>query len=747
MKFSLILASRDRVSLLNNLFDSLLKTTINQAELEVLVVFDEDDVNSIKNIDAFNIKYKDINVKFFTRPRSEWMHRDYINWVYPNSKGKFIIILNDDTRFINKGWDIHAWKTLETYLSDKPDGIVYGFTENMTNNEKLCYFPLVSREAINALGMVMPPERKNWGADHDLYAIYCNPTINRKINLPEIQIEHISYHTGSRDRDPVSYRVEKIFQEEKKVTIPIKDYVSKLCSYIRSYNPGFIMDENKRKVLVIYNICGISGYENVPYYLSAISSILNQNFDGFHVVISSCMSTDYAKKILTDTFGNRITYNWIQDKLPLNVTFNDTVRRCVKSYGKFENYLYVDSGITFGSNLNVIKDLYELMNSDEYAMTTAQVDEDSGYLYWGVFLKPGRDYLMPIGKTVNLHCQMFSHAIYENYQNKIMPDIFANHTSESVYTFINAAINKKWAISHKVKLHHESKMDGPSSGFLREGLLFKSPMNIRDICKTGHPYGFGYEEYVKICLHDPAKFDANGYALDKRLLPFIKQYVYLQDKDFDYKNINTRFVATEEIKDENLPSPAITCLVVSDQVEEAIASLLNQDFQDWQAIVIGNYESTDTRILCLHLEQSSLSAKFNECFKSGLVKGYLVTYLDKNDIFYSNAFSSFVELFKYNKKSFIAYANQDLCEVTDGYVYITGESRSMDAGSKFVDVHDPREINCSQICHRNELINVFEDKILWKDDNANSLLKAASELVPINSLDVKIGQSRKLVSL
>jgi len=434
MRFSIILASRQRLRLLTGLLDSLIQTSTHPQEIEILTVFDIDDKESVAAIETLTEKYKIINAKFFTRSRSEWMHRDYINWIYPVSTGKYLMILNDDAKFTNKGWDEKSWGKIETYLEDKPDGVVYGFTENMTKNPRLCYFPLISRKAADILGFLLPNERKSWCADHDVYTIYTHHLVNRKLNLPDIRIEHISYHTGSRARDAVSFRVEEIFTKQKTVSIPIASYADRLSSYMANG----AMKPKERKVLVVYNICGISKRENVSYYFAAITSILNQKFDSFHLVISSCASTPETRKIISDKLGSQISYNWIDDILPLSVTFNHTVRKCVQSLGKFESYLYVDSGVTFGSNRYVIRDLYELLKSGDYGMASAQVDLDDGFGYWGVSIQKGKDYTVPMGKTINLHCQLFSHELYKNYNNKILPDIFAHHTSESVFTFIKA---------------------------------------------------------------------------------------------------------------------------------------------------------------------------------------------------------------------------------------------------------------------------------------------------------------------
>src|SRR3954463_2681387 len=90
-RFSLILASRERFNLLNTLLDSLANTTVNPDQIEIIIVVDRCDPILIPVIRNLESKYKIINPVFIVRERSEWMHRDYINWAYGKSKGKYVM--------------------------------------------------------------------------------------------------------------------------------------------------------------------------------------------------------------------------------------------------------------------------------------------------------------------------------------------------------------------------------------------------------------------------------------------------------------------------------------------------------------------------------------------------------------------------------------------------------------------------------------------------------------------------------
>lgn len=764
MRFSLILASRDRISLLRGLLDSLMRTTSQPNQIEILAVFDNDDTNSVKAMSELSQKYQNINARFWTRERTEWMHRDYINWVYPHSRGKYVIVLNDDTRFINPGWDDQAYGKLEGYLADKSDGVVYGFTDNMTKDANLCCFPLFSRQAIDSLGFVLPNERKNWSADRDIYEVYTHPLVNRKLDLPEIKIEHVAYHAGLRGRDAVSFRVEQIFHREPRIDIPVASYASKIASH-RNDMKAVV---NDRKVLAVFNICGISGKENTTYYLSAINSLLHQKFDGMHVVISGCLSSQQTKMLLSSKLGDRVSYNWIDDKLPLGVTFNHTVRKCIDEFGAFESYLYVDSGVNFSNNRYAVQTLYDMFKSDNYGMVSAQTDTDTGYGQWGIKIEG--DFVIPLGKAVNLHCQLFSHDIYEKYHGKILPDIFAHHTSESTFTFLNSAIGRKWGISGNVILHHEISMDGPSSGFLKGTLLFNAPTSIERICEMGRPHGFGYEECRRICVHDPSKFTEDGYALSNTLFHFLDENLYLKKDHFNYDNIISKFVNKVKI-DVNIPSPNVSCILVSHNkpqyVTEAVQSVINQEHGDWELIIVDSgvllgqgffSYINDPRIKVLPSGETdtirAIKAMapwcFNQCLK--FVKGHLITYLCDDDIFYPNAFGVFVDHVRKNPHIHAMYGSQDISIHRDGQCFSAGERRAL--VTRGVCVNGAKldcQVDYLQLCHTKEMLNWLPDKNApwpeWKgphEHHADGIfMESIGQVVPIYPIDVKVSQNRR----
>jgi len=321
----------------------------------------------------------------------------------------------------------------------------------------------------------------------------------------------------------------------------------------------------KEKLLIVYNTCGIRENENLNYYFFALNSLLEQNENNHHVVISGCLHREEIKNKIKTTFGNKISYSFIDEKLPVNVTFNKTVQKTIEKLGNFKGYLFIDSGINFSHDKNAIKKLFDAHCSGNYAMTASRTDTDAGTFLW---FNEGKNYddesgqeilfkngnlEIPIGKTINLHCQIFDHSIYESFGGKIIPDIFASHCTESVFSYLCASVNKKFVVVKNVIANHFVGMDGPSAGFRPETNPFPawqhtfrtpSPSTILKIISDPEALesGFGYEECQNILSHKKEKYTEKGECTDPgRLKKFIEENLFLKPSFLDYDKIDCDF--------------------------------------------------------------------------------------------------------------------------------------------------------------------------------------------------------------
>ena len=133
-----------------------------------------------------------------------------------------------------------------------------------------------------------------------------------------------------------------------------------------------------KNLAVIYNTCGVNARrENVDYYIDSVNNILNQNFDNFEVFISGCMNTPETQNKLINEFKGRVNFNFTQELHPVNVTFNHTAIKAFEHYGDFDGYLYVDSGVNFDQDPNILQKLFKLHKSGPYGITAARPTTDS----------------------------------------------------------------------------------------------------------------------------------------------------------------------------------------------------------------------------------------------------------------------------------------------------------------------------------------------------------------------------------
>ena len=308
----------------------------------------------------------------------------------------------------------------------------------------------------------------------------------------------------------------------------------------------------KNKMLVVYNTCGFSGKENVEWYIDCINNILNQNFDDFHVVISSCGNSIGVIKRLLNEFKGRVSFNFTNERITVNQSFNHTVQKCVEELGEFDSYLYVDSGINIRENTNALKETWEVYKSGPYGMVTLQASNDTGFGPWFNIEGniTGDHFEIPIGKACNLHTQLFSNEIFKAYDKKIIPDIFIAYCTESIFSFVAAGVSQKWIIMKDLVLEHLKSVDGATSGFNHVGPRGDSTNNlfgdldIKLIVEDPEAWdsGFGYEEMQGVFCHDPAKYE-NGFVKDpERLKEFIRKNMFLTSNVFDYDKLNYKFV-------------------------------------------------------------------------------------------------------------------------------------------------------------------------------------------------------------
>jgi spore maturation protein CgeD len=128
--------------------------------------------------------------------------------------------------------------------------------------------------------------------------------------------------------------------------------------------------------------------------------------------------------------------------------------------------------------------------------------------------------------------------------------------------------------------------------------------------------------------------------------------------------------------------PGISVIIVSHNkpqfVKEAVQSVLDQTYQDWEAILVdsgvllkqGFFDYiTDKRIRVVPSGETADMGRrvnmaswcFNETLNSGKLAGELILYLCDDDVFYKEAFETFWKYYtEHNREPQAMYASQDI---------------------------------------------------------------------------------------
>ena len=222
MKYSLLVPTRNRENMVANYLDSVYKMTHKKNDIEVLFVCDEDDDASQNYVKRFQKQYeRTIDIKLFTRGRTEFINEDYYNFLAHKASGDYLWIQADDLEMTQPGWDTRVSEAVEHYAKDKPDKI---FCISIKDNTpvprhtmpKFPCFPMFPKQVLEFLGYLLYPTVPTWGTDYIAYVTF--QPINRLLEIHDANyINHISHHTKQVEVDATAKRVGAIFNRLKGV--------------------------------------------------------------------------------------------------------------------------------------------------------------------------------------------------------------------------------------------------------------------------------------------------------------------------------------------------------------------------------------------------------------------------------------------------------------------------------------------------------------------------------------------------
>ena len=312
------------------------------------------------------------------------------------------------------------------------------------------------------------------------------------------------------------------------------------------------------KVLLVYNICGLGNKPPIDHYIKCIDSFLDQDFNDYRVLLSSCKNNPELIKALYKKYNNSISYVYHSQVHTVNTTFNKAVQEYVKEKGPAETYVYVDSGCSFYNpetnivDKTILKNTYNTFKKYNNSIISLQTNSDEAlqtvnekYTYESSKVQiVGEDLYMPLGCAINMHVAMFSHEMYKAFNSKLIPDVFSAHCTESVFRYLAAAINTKWYVMKDQQVEHLKAIEGPSTGFPHVSTVHENTWNNLLYERNALDFitdpevinsGIGYEECINILPYNTEAYDKNDIPLDStNMKKLINKYFFLSKEELDY---------------------------------------------------------------------------------------------------------------------------------------------------------------------------------------------------------------------
>ena len=295
-----------------------------------------------------------------------------------------------------------------------------------------------------------------------------------------------------------------------------------------------------KDILFVYNLCGLK-HDNTDKWIEIINKWLSHR-DDFDFCISACNVTPECKhKFLTHFKDKDIKINFVEDKLPVNITFNLS---CKLNPG-YKYYLYCSSDVEPNAHLNIFPKLLKFHKENNNGITGVHVLHDSFHQNHNYIRDIVRktNYTFKPGESFNCHFALYD-GEFIKYYNSFMPDVFESFATESVFYYVCAAINKNLGMLSGLEItlfHPHHDMDGSSSFTKNRGYQFLfliGDAKERLITDEARQAGFGYEEVNHIMPHKKELYENNKCKNPTKLLGFVKKAVYLQPNEFNYMDIN-----------------------------------------------------------------------------------------------------------------------------------------------------------------------------------------------------------------
>ncbi len=228
MKISIMLPTRNRPIGLERFINSIIDTSVNLSNIELIISYDEDDIVTEPIIN----KYKDkINIISKQSPSRDMIakNNDMIKYI----NGDILAAGSDDVIYKTIGWD----KIIINKFNEYKDKIILIYGKDGIQDEILGTHFFIHKNWVETLGYYNCTLFKHCYCD--TWANELAKRIGRLVYMPNIITEHLHWSKGKSEHDNVYINSEKYFTDEVKIWhstehIRIKE-ANKLLNFINTY--------------------------------------------------------------------------------------------------------------------------------------------------------------------------------------------------------------------------------------------------------------------------------------------------------------------------------------------------------------------------------------------------------------------------------------------------------------------------------------------------------------------------------
>jgi glycosyltransferase involved in cell wall biosynthesis len=185
----MILPTKRRVESLQRFLKSIAVHTDRSDELEIILVIDEDDSESVE------FEFPDLRIKKkIVRPGQSMGSLNQAG--FEVSGGRYLMLVNDDIQIQTDGWD----NTLRSVLDNHRDSVVLAHVNDLRWHHRLCIFPIISRQYCEIAGSICPTGFSRYRIDDHIFSTFRIAAalgVSRIIFFPFIIFSHLNYSMQS----------------------------------------------------------------------------------------------------------------------------------------------------------------------------------------------------------------------------------------------------------------------------------------------------------------------------------------------------------------------------------------------------------------------------------------------------------------------------------------------------------------------------------------------------------------------